>query len=259
MYHVTQFSMEIRKDNPGYERFFFKGDLHSLEQILKGQPTAEQVWAEIKKIPDEKWRKYPHAKKYLSEWFPPPITLDVPFVTQLEIGAHAVKHQDDVWDDLTGCWYASACMVGYHFEPGPRQGLPELLKVPRPGPRGDFIGHLATGSQGANATLANHNDLLAERENLEPVQNCAAPYLYSYGEINRLLRERGPIFFYWQKAHNGNTYGHASVIIGVDSQGIIYHDPEGQPKARMTLLQFNLQRQKWKYALMQRRGAVRPS
>jgi hypothetical protein len=37
----------------------------------------------------------------------------------------------------------------------------------------------------------------------------------------------------------GHTYGHASVIIGVDKSGIIYHDPENAPNSRMPISRFN--------------------
>ena len=38
------------------------------------------------------------------------VYLDVPYVPQT--------------GDPTGCWYASACMIGYFFEVGPRMGVP---------------------------------------------------------------------------------------------------------------------------------------
>ena len=56
------------------------------------------------------------------------------------------------------------------------------------------------------------------------------------------------------KQHAGSQYGHASVIIGTDNAGIIYHDPENKPNSKMSIAQFNSVRQKWKYALMQRRA-----
>lgn len=45
-----------------------------------------------------------------------------------------------------------------------------------------------------------------------------------------------------------------AVIIGTDSSGIIYHDPENAPNSKMTLSQFNRARQQWQYALMQRQA-----
>ena len=52
--------------------------------------------------------------------------LDVPFVSQLDFGGN--QHLDDP----TGCWYASACMIAYSFEAGPRQGVPALYSRPLP-------------------------------------------------------------------------------------------------------------------------------
>ncbi len=180
------------------------------------------------------------------------VKLNVPFVTQLRIGAHVPGATPR--DDPTGCWYASACMVAYYFEQGPRLGLPELFKRPL---NDGLMGHYATGSAQANALSKNHHALLAKRENLEPVPHCATAHQYKLDELEDLLRKRGPIFLYWMKGHGGQKYGHASVIIGTEKNGIIYHDPENAPNSRMTIAKLNAVRQKWKYALMQRRAAGR--
>ncbi len=49
------------------------------------------------------------------------IELDVPFVSQNEIGGHTghISHSEQ-----NGCWYASTCMVSYFWEAGPRLGVP---------------------------------------------------------------------------------------------------------------------------------------
>lgn len=177
------------------------------------------------------------------------VKLKVNFETQLGIGGHVSGAATR--DDPTGCWYASACMVGHYFEQGPRLGVPELFKK-------DFgngiLGHHATGTTPANLLCPIHHDLLAQREKLEPVANCDSRHSYTLDELEDLLRKRGPIFMYWMKRHRGQQYGHASVIIGTDSSGIIYHDPELAPNSRMTIAQFNTSRQSWKYALMQRKA-----
>lgn len=178
------------------------------------------------------------------------VKLEVRFVTQLGIGGHVAGATPR--DDPTGCWYASASMVGYYFEAGPRQGVPELFKRDL---GGGLLGHHATGSGPANLLSVNHHDLLAQREQLEPVPHCAEAHNYTLDELEGLLRTRGPIFFYWMKQHGGSRYGHASVIIGTDNSGIIYHDPENAPNSKMSLTRFNSARQKWKYALMQRKTA----
>jgi hypothetical protein len=41
-------------------------------------------------------------------------------------------------------------------------------------------------------------------------------------------------------------------MIGTDATGIIYHDPEQAPHAKMTVGAFNASRQRWRSALMQR-------
>ena len=48
------------------------------------------------------------------------ILLPVPWVTQ----------KKENYEDPTGCWYASACMIGFFFEQGPRMGLPKLFSRP---------------------------------------------------------------------------------------------------------------------------------
>lgn len=191
------------------------------------------------------------------------VYLDVPYVSQLDYGGGM--------NDPTGCWYCSAMMLAYHFEAGPRLGVPEFY-----GPSG----HMATGSNSAAATAArkalqakgftNEHEALAKRENLEAVADCEKTTKnYAAAEIEKLLRRSGPIFMYWTKTSkkNGATYGHASVIVGVDDAAnqIIYHDPEGKAEigafrnARMSITIFNKLRQKWKYALMQRKGVVQAS
>jgi hypothetical protein len=187
------------------------------------------------------------------------VTLVVPFITQLGIGGHVSRTYADAvkgvvhgtHDDPTGCWYASVCMVGYFFEAGPRQGIPELYKRALGGGQ---LGHYATGSDPANRLAANHHDLLAKRERLAPVPNCETAHIYTLVELEQLLNAGGPIFLYWTKSHGGSSYGHASVVIGVDIANVIYHDPEKAPDSKMTIDKFNIVRQQWKYALMQRKS-----
>ena len=46
------------------------------------------------------------------------------------------------------------------------------------------------------------------------------------------------------------------MLVGVHEQSpdLEYHDPENAPNSRMTLADFNAQRQRWQYALMRRAG-----
>jgi hypothetical protein len=166
------------------------------------------------------------------------VKLEVPFVTQLGIGGGANRRNDP-----TGCWYASVCMVAYYFGAGPRMGLPEL-----------FVRDLGGGQLGHLPTVESNHELLVQREDLAAVPNCASGHQFSRSELEQLLRTRGPIFFYWMKRASGSRFGHASVIIGVDDAGILtYHDPENAPNSRMQVARFNAVRQRWQYAMMQRR------
>ncbi len=189
------------------------------------------------------------------------VYLDVPYCTQIRFPR--MSHE---LNDPTGCWYASACMVGWYFEVGPRQGVPEIHSSRLPASvraRLGFVGHMATGSADAQYMMQHYgggqseHDLLANREHLTGVRHCDEPsYNFTFVEIEVLLRRFGPIFFYWQKTHDGSTYGHASVVIGIEemSPELIYHDPENAPNSRMTLDAFNAQRQRWQYAMMRRQG-----
>jgi hypothetical protein len=189
------------------------------------------------------------------------VYLDVPYCTQLRF-PNACSEDNDP----TGCWYASACMIGWYFEVGPRQGVPEIHSSrlpPEVQARLGFRGHMATGSADAAYMMQHYgggqseHDLLANREHLTGVRHCdSATYNYTFAEIEALLRRFGPIFFYWQKTHDGQTYGHASVLIGIEetTPELIYHDPEAAPHSRMRLADWNAKRQRWQYALMRRQG-----
>lgn len=145
--------------------------------------------------------------------------LNVPFVSQLDFGG------DQHLDDPTGCWYASACMIAYSFEAGPRQGVPELYSMPIPQPDGTTTtGHWNISYDWLPTLMANEH--LAELDGGLPA---------SVAELDLALRKWGPIFLPWLKTHGGNTYGHASVIIGVGDSNVIYHDPENAPRSEMAL------------------------
>lgn len=183
------------------------------------------------------------------------VYLDVPYCNQLRFPNSCSEDNDP-----TGCWYACACMVGWYFEVGPRLGVPEIHSARLPQEvqaRLGFRGHFATGSAEAN-TMMRHfgggrseHDLLAQREQLTPVERCAdAGYQYSHDELERLLRRFGPIFFYWRKTADGQTHGHASVLVGVveRSPDLVVHDPENAPHTLMGLADFNARRQRGNYS-----------
>lgn len=189
------------------------------------------------------------------------VYLDVPYCNQLRFPNSCSEDNDP-----TGCWYASACMIGWYFEAGPRQGVPEIHSSslpPEVRARLGFSGHMATGSADAALMMAaygggqSEHQLLAQREHLTPLLHCAeGAYQYTHVELEVLLRRFGPIFFYWQKTAAGNTYGHASVLVGVvdRSPDLIFHDPENAPRSEMDLSGFNAKRQRWHYSQMRRTG-----
>ncbi len=145
--------------------------------------------------------------------------LDVPFVSQLDFGGN--QHLDDP----TGCWYASACMIAYSFEAGPRQGVPELYSRPLPQADGTVrTGHWTISHDGLPTLMAN-----------EHLVELATELPESPAALEEQLRRWGPLFMPWITTHGGNTYGHASVILGVRGGNMIYHDPENAPRSEMPL------------------------
>jgi len=159
------------------------------------------------------------------------VYLDVPFVSQLTFGGNApsTSYGPQGRRDPTGCWYAGACMVGFFFEAGPRQGVPSQYK---PGLYG-YGGHAALQL----ATVST----LAKNEHLEPVPGAGSTQ--DSAGLESLLRQSGPLWFAWTKTNKtGQSYGHVAVVVGVDANTVAYHDPEDEPKARMTIGQFNARR-----------------
>ncbi len=181
------------------------------------------------------------------------VYLDVPFVSQLSTGTG--------WNDPTGCWYASVCMIGYHFEVGPRYGVPELFDKDKYG------GHLPIGGSRATKVLkkkgvdstSGGEKLLAEREHLEPVPKLTEDF--KLADLEMLLRNHGPIYFAWFKTHDGNTYGHISVLIGTDDADseVIYHDPENAANSRMKLKDLRSLRMRGTYDMLRKKGVVAAS
>lgn len=162
--------------------------------------------------------------------------LQVPFVTQLNIGGH-IPGNKYTFNDYTGCWYASACMVGYYFAQGPRHGVPELFTK---------TNHNADGttSTGHFAIPAGWMPTLMEREGLVAVPDHGTK-TFTLEEIEALLDRRGPLMFNWMKTHNGSTYGHVSVLIGTTDTEVIFHDPESAPSSKMTIAEFDAKRYKY--------------
>jgi hypothetical protein len=157
--------------------------------------------------------------------------LNVPFVSQLGIGGH-VKSIKAI-DDPTGCWYASACMIGYSVEVGPRKGVPELYT--KAVVRNSYGKVLKYGHQ---VITKEWMPTLKSREQLVDLDE---PKNQTWTNKNLLetLKKYGPIFFGWLKIDDGETYGHASVIIGVRDTYVIIHDPENRPFFEISLKDLN--------------------
>ena len=157
------------------------------------------------------------------------IVLDVPFVTQLGFGNPA-----NLKNDHSGCWYAMACMIGGFFEAGPRLGVPHLYQA--------GYGSLADGTATHGHRVLNPGTadeaLFLSNEDLDRVSPPAGNR-WGAEALAMLLRRHGPIGFYWIKTAGGATYGHASVLIGIDAGTVVYHDPENGPRSTMPLAEFN--------------------
>jgi hypothetical protein len=149
--------------------------------------------------------------------------LKVPFVTQLGFGHNKNR------DDPTGCWYSSACMVGYSFVSGPRLGVPELYSR--------SITH-ADGSAGTGhwAMELGWVPTFMKNENLAKVAEGLPADTVG---IQKLLKKWGPLIVYWYKTNkSGASYGHASVLIGATAKDVILHDPENAPFTAIPLNTF---------------------
>jgi hypothetical protein len=129
------------------------------------------------------------------------IKLEVPLVPQ---------------DKSMSCWYASACMVAYYYEAGPRLGLPKRYAE----------------NQGVNPTVGDFV-ALAKAEHLTPV--IAANRAWGDTSLERALRDFGPIWCagYWYGP------GHIVVLTGVENGSVLINDPDGGVKKTGTLAWFN--------------------
>ncbi|KVN30678.1 hypothetical protein WJ63_07805 [Burkholderia pyrrocinia] len=105
------------------------------------------------------------------------------------------------------CWYAAACMVSYHFRPGPRRGLPKIwLK-----------------DKGLDI---NSIDKLATAEGLRKLDRPTPVVTAEW--LADVLVKHGPIW-----AGGAFLYGsaHAIVVTGVQDSVVFYNDP-WEPRAK---------------------------
>ena len=102
------------------------------------------------------------------------------------------------------CWYASACMVNYYFEAGPRLGLPKVKE----------------------ANLGVNNNQIEQLAKVEGLKNLgSSTHEFSAASLMDHLRKYGPIFA------PGTYFGkrHVIVVTGAsdDSGGTVYYnDPD---------------------------------
>lgn len=155
------------------------------------------------------------------------IYLDVPYVSQLGFG-----NKSDPRNDPTGCWYVSACMIGYYFEAGPRLGDPTLFTL--------NVGQFKDGTPMVGHDVIVDGTNLMANENLVEVA-YPANQQWTCNALSDLLRKWGPLLISWTKTDGGNSYGHCSTLIGaLSGEGqVIIHDPENAPNKRYGIKKFN--------------------
>jgi hypothetical protein len=103
---------------------------------------------------------------------------------------------------LNACWYASACMVAYYHEVGPRPGLPDVWA----------------------SDLALDSEKICELAKAEGLKAVPRPEGELDGEAwIKLLKAYGPIWAAGKFGQFGG--GHAIVITGVVEGMVVYNDP----------------------------------
>lgn len=108
------------------------------------------------------------------------------------------------------CWYASACMVAYYREAGPRLGLPATWVAD------------AGLSMGQIVDLAKVEGLIA----VNPV-----PAKLTSDTVATLLKHSGPIWSAGYFLDGYPTAGHVVVLTGIDGPLVHYNDP-WEPRAK---------------------------
>ena len=158
--------------------------------------------------------------------------LKVPLVAQMN-EQDVMQHKDANgvrrWSGQNACWYASACMVAYYYEAGPRFGVPPIWE--------------------ANLGISQFElSLLARSEKLMAVPKPC--WRLSSNHLVELLRACGPIWAAGRYGGSGNQ--HAIVITGVRHQTVFYNDP-WEPMAKQTTVRWiNANLLDSEYAMMAR-------
>lgn len=121
-----------------------------------------------------------------------------------------------VYQDTTmSCWYASACMVAYYHEAGPRLGLPQ-----------NYMNNTGITAQ--------EFIKLAKVEGFSGVYPLASTITAI--QLETYLRRRGPLW----AAGMWNGFPHIIVITGVKTDTVYINDPDpSYGRATRTLDWFN--------------------
>ena len=113
------------------------------------------------------------------------------------------------------CWYASACMVAYYREAGPRLGVPERWIENKGLVASEFI-------------------RLAQAEGLKSIKRPQSALTAQHLEV--FLRNYGPIWC----AGRWDGLGHIVVLTGVDGRKVYINDPNPRKGRReQSLVWFN--------------------
>ena len=139
------------------------------------------------------------------------IDLDVPFVSQRDIGIHTGTKSHS---EQNGCWYASTCMVSYFWEIGPRLGVPEQ--------------YTSQPDHHDPAGMGARYDQLVDNEGFQkypvPTSNT-----WTIEELFNVVKDKGPCYVRrgFRDKKGNLTGGHAIVLKGAnkDTKQVAMLDP----------------------------------
>jgi hypothetical protein len=161
------------------------------------------------------------------------VRLDVPFVSQNEIGSHvkgAKTHSEQ-----NGCWYASTCMIGYFWEYGPRLGVPEQYKK---GWVDSIVSWFKYVPSDPKPMGSRYKDL---KEN-EGFKGCPLPSAnkWTADGLMKILTDHGPCYVRrgFRDAKGNLSGGHAIVLAGANKgkDEVVCLDPWETTKDKGTVV-----------------------
>lgn len=125
-------------------------------------------------------------------------------------------------DDPTGCWYACAQMMRV-FYGGPVSPVKGVVDLDNP-----------DGTHKGLPTAGKELSTFLRNERLLPItMRWDIP-----ADVDAVLTHSGPIMFTWWKP--GGL--HASIIVGMMGNTVLYHDPAAGPNQTMSLMMINIKR-----------------